>query len=250
MNQATLKCLQVTKTYGGLVALDSVNLEVQAGEVFGIIGPNGAGKTTLFDVISGVSTTSSGTLTFEGRDITRLPASQIAVIGLQRTFQTPVTFSDLSVRDNVMVGGYFGGNDQIARNSDLRAQKIEDVLKLCGLQDVGSKMAGQLPVIGRKQLMIATALVSEPTLLMLDEPMGGLNAEEREFILKLLGDLNRSGMTLLIIEHVMSALLSIADRLLILDYGKVIFEGPAKEALEDPKVVQAYFGAEAEILRS
>ena len=111
-------------------------------------------------------------------------------------------------------------------------------------------MAGQLPVIGRKQLMIATALVSEPTLLMLDEPMGGLNAEEREFILKLLGDLNRSGMTLLIIEHVMSALLSIADRLLILDYGKVIFEGPAKEALEDPKVVQAYFGAEAEMLRS
>ena len=111
-------------------------------------------------------------------------------------------------------------------------------------------MAGQLPVIGRKQLMIATALISDPKLLMLDEPMGGLNAEERQFILKLLRDLNRSGMTLLIIEHVMSALLSIADRLLILDYGKVIFEGPAKELSMIQKSWRANFGTEAEILRS
>jgi len=250
MDDPTLKCSEVTKTYGGLVALDSVDLEVHTGEIFGIIGPNGAGKTTLFDVISGVSTTSSGTLVFEGRDITRLPASRIATSGLQRTFQTPVTFPDLSVRDNVLVGGYFGGNNSVAHDSELRTEKIEEVLGLCGLEDVGSKIAGQLPVIGRKQLMIATALVSDPKLLMLDEPMGGLNAEERQFILDLLRDLNSSGMTLLIIEHVMSALLSIADKLLILDYGRVIFDGRAKEALEDAKVVQAYLGVEAESLRN
>ena len=250
MDDPTLKCSEVTKTYGGLVALDSVDLEVHTGEIFGIIGPNGAGKTTLFDVISGVSTTSSGTLVFEGRDITRLPASRIATSGLQRTFQTPVTFPDLSVRDNVLVGGYFGGNNSVAHDSELRTEKIEEVLGLCGLEDVGSKIAGQLPVIGRKQLMIATALVSDPKLLMLDEPMGGLNAEERQFILDLLRDLNSSGMTLLIIEHVMSALLSIADKLLILDYGRVIFDGRAKEALEDAKVVQAYLGVQAESLRN
>ena len=250
MDDPTLKCSEVTKAYGGLVALDRVDLEVYAGEIFGIIGPNGAGKTTLFDVISGVSTTSSGTLVFEGRDITRLPASRIATSGLQRTFQTPVTFPDLSVRDNVLVGGYFGGNNSVAHDSELRTEKIEEVLGLCGLEDVGSKIAGQLPVIGRKQLMIATALVSDPKLLMLDEPMGGLNAEERQFILDLLRDLNSSGMTLLIIEHVMSALLSIADKLLILDYGRVIFDGRAKEALEDAKVVQAYLGVEAESLRN
>ena len=250
MNEFILKCVDVTKSYGGLVALDRVSFEVSAHEVFGVIGPNGAGKTTLFDVISGVSTADTGSMNFRGREIGRLGAADIAQSGLLRTFQTPVTFPDLTVRENILVGAYFGGNRESADNPAFRSEKINQVLDFCGLGNVSSQIAGQMPILARKQLMIATALVADPKLLMLDEPIGGLNRQEQGLIIGLLKDLNAAGITLLIIEHVMSALLAIANRLLILDYGKVIFDGIAADAINDENVLQAYLGTEAEAFRT
>ncbi len=249
MNQPpVLECRSVSKRFGGLDALDGVNFRVAEGQVYGVIGPNGAGKTTLFDVISGVASPSSGTIHFLGRDITRASAPEIARLGLQRTFQTPVSFHDMSVRDNVVVGAMFGGQDRIGGGEQALQSHVEQVIEFCQLTEVRALRAGPLAVLHRKQLMIASALAAKPRLLMLDEPIGGLNHDERELMLGVLRRINELGMSLLIIEHVMSALMQIAREVLILDQGKVIFEGSPGEAVKNPEVVRVYLGAEADRL--
>ncbi len=244
-----LECRAVGKSYGGLNALDEVSFGVADGQVFGVIGPNGAGKTTLFDVISGVSSATGGEIYFLERDITRLPADAIARLGLQRTFQTPVSFPSMSVRENIVIGATFAGRSRIEGTRRALDDLVDEVVDLCQLSQVANVRAGPLAILLRKQLMIATALAARPTLLMLDEPIGGLNNDEREQMLALLRRINATGMGLLIIEHVMSALLQIAEQVLILDHGKAIFQGTPNAALNNAEVVSIYLGADADRLR-
>ena len=249
MNAPTiLECRRVGKSYGGLDALDEVSFEVAEGQIFGVIGPNGAGKTTLFDVISGVSKASRGAVLFQERDITRMPADAIARLGLQRTFQTPVSFPNMSVRGNIAVGAIFAGRSRIERGNAALESHVDEVVDLCGLSAVATAPAGPLAILLRKQLMIATALAAKPSLLMLDEPMGGLNNDERERMHALLRRINAAGIGLLIIEHVMGALLRIAEQVLILDHGKSIFQGTPGETLNDPDAVNVYLGTDADRL--
>ena len=249
MNAPTiLECRRVGKSYGGLDALDEVSFGVAEGQIFGVIGPNGAGKTTLFDVISGVSRASRGEVLFQGRDITRMPADAIARLGLQRTFQTPVSFPNMSVRGNIAVGAAFAGRSRIEGGNAALEAHVDEVVDLCGLSAVAPAPAGPLAILLRKQLMIATALATKPSLLMLDEPMGGLNNDERERMHALLRRINAAGIALLIIEHVMGALLRIAEQVLILDHGKAIFQGTPDETLKDPDAVNVYLGADADHL--
>ena len=244
-----LECRAVGKSYGGLNALDGISFDVHDSQVFGVIGPNGAGKTTLFDVISGVSSATGGAIHFLGRDITQLPADGIARLGLQRTFQTPVSFPAMSVRENVEVGAAFAGRPRIESGARPLDAHVGKVLDLCHLTELASTRAGPLAILLRKQLMIATALAAQPRLLMLDEPMGGLNNDEREQMLDLLRRINATGIGLLIIEHVMSALLKIAEQVLILDHGNAIFQGTPSETLNNADVVSVYLGADADRLR-
>ncbi|MCE2482201.1 MAG: ABC transporter ATP-binding protein [Alphaproteobacteria bacterium] len=249
MNAPTiLECRRVGKSYGGLDALDEVSFAVAEGQIFGVIGPNGAGKTTLFDVISGVSRASRGEVLFQDRDITRMPADAIARLGLQRTFQTPVSFPSMSVRGNIAVGAIFAGRSRIEGGNAALEGHVDEVADLCGLSAVATAPAGPLAILLRKQLMIATALAAKPSLLMLDEPMGGLNNDERERMHALLRRINAAGIGLLIIEHVMGALLRIAEQVLILDHGKTIFQGTPGETLKDPEAVNVYLGADTDHL--
>ena len=249
MNAPTiLECRRVGKSYGGLDALDEVSFAVAEGQIFGVIGPNGAGKTTLFDVISGVSRASRGDVLFQDRDITRMPADAIARLGLQRTFQTPVSFPGMSVRRNIAVGAIFAGRSRIEGGNAALEGHVDEVVDLCGLSAVATAPAGPLAILLRKQLMIATALAAKPSLLMLDEPMGGLNNDERERMHALLRRINAAGIGLLIIEHVMGALLRIAEQVLILDHGKTIFQGTPGETLKDPDAVNVYLGADTDRL--
>ena len=249
MNAPTLlECRRVGKSYGGLDALDEVSFAVAEGQIFGVIGPNGAGKTTLFDVISGVSRASRGEVLFQDRDITRMPADAIARLGLQRTFQTPVSFPSMSVRGNIAVGAIFAGRSRIEGGNAALEGHVDEVVDLCGLSAVATAPAGPLAILLRKQLMIATALAAKPSLLMLDEPMGGLNNDERERMHALLRRINAAGIGLLIIEHVMGALLRIAEQVLILDHGKTIFQGTPGETLKDPDAVNVYLGADTDHL--
>lgn len=241
-----LDCRSVTKRYGGLTAVDSVSFSVGRAEVFGVIGPNGAGKTTLFDVISGVSSASGGEIVFCGRDVTRLSTSKIACLGLQRTFQIPMAFGDLTVRENVQVGALFAGRRPRAGLSGDLPTGVCDILTSCRLDHLAGVRAGPLPVLMRKRLMVATALAARPSLLMLDEPMGGLNHDERAEMLDLLRDLNRMGLSLLLIEHVLTALLQVAQRVMVLDQGRSIFEGSPQEAVRDPEALRVYLGQEAD----
>ena len=240
MNAPTiLECRRVGKSYGGLDALDEVSFAVAEGQIFGVIGPNGAGKTTLFDVISGVSRASRGEVLFQDRDITRMPADAIARLGLQRTFQTPVSFPSMSVRGNVAVGAIFAGRSRIEGGNAALEGHVDEVVDLCGLSAVATAPAGPLAILLRKQLMIATALAAKPSL---------LNNDERERMHALLRRINAAGIGLLIIEHVMGALLRIAEQVLILDHGKTIFQGTPDETLKDPDAVNVYLGADTDHL--
>lgn len=246
-HETVLDCRSVTKRYGGLTAVDSVSFSVRPGEILGVIGPNGAGKTSLFDVISGVSPATEGEIVFRDRHITRLAASDIACLGLQRTFQTPVSFPDLSVRENVCVGAAFAGRHGRDSLADGFPTGIEEILAFCRLPHLADSRAGPLPVLQRKRLMLATALATRPLLLLLDEPMGGLNHEERMEMLDLLRAVNAMGLGMLIIEHVLTALLQLAQRVIVLDQGRVIFEGGPQEAVRNPDAVRVYLGWETAV---
>jgi branched-chain amino acid transport system ATP-binding protein len=239
-----LECKNVSKSYGGLLAVDSLSFAVERGEIFAIIGPNGAGKTTLFDVVSGLSRATAGAIVFDGDEIHNLHPHEICRHGVARTFQTTVSFVSQTVLENVLVGSSFG-----RRNGDsglrFRPDAIEAALAaldVCDLLDKRSVPAAMLPVGDRKRLMLATALATEPALLMLDEPVGGLNARERGQMVELIRRINGSGMTILMIEHVVKAVQALASRMLVLHHGRKIAEGPPGEVLRDARVVEVYLG--------
>jgi branched-chain amino acid transport system ATP-binding protein len=229
----------VTKRFGGLTAVRAVSLEVRAGDLLGIIGPNGAGKTTLFNVIAGYYRADEGRVTFDGRDVTGLPAHAISRLGLTRTFQIMKPFGNLSVADNVMIGAL----TRLPRVRDARVE-AERVIALCGLGSHAPARARALPVGLRKRLEVARALATRPRLLLLDEVMAGLNPSELAGIIDLVRRVHAEGVTLIVIEHVMAAMMRLARRIVMLHHGEKIAEGTPEEIARDRRVIDAYLGDE------
>jgi len=229
----------VTKRFGGLTAVRAVSLEVRAGDLLGIIGPNGAGKTTLFNVISGYYRPEEGRVRFDGHDVTGLPAHEISRLGLTRTFQIVKPFGRLSVADNVMIGAL----TRVPRVRDARIE-AERVVALCGLGPHGHARARALPIALRKRLEVARALATRPRLLLLDEVMAGLNPAELGGIVELVRRVHAEGVTLIVIEHIMAAMMRLAQRIVMLHHGEKIAEGTPEAIAHDRRVIDAYLGDE------
>ena len=232
-----LETKNVSKSFGRIQALSNVDLKVERGEVFGIAGPNGAGKSTLFNVIAGAFPPTAGRITFDGHDITKLPAHRICHLGLARTFQIPQTFQTLSVYDNIRVGATFGGSHRKIE------ALVEETIDFLSLTNVARVPASNLDLYTTKLVMMAAALATGSKLLMLDEPLAGLSGVEIEDYLKTVRHVNQDGgITVIMIEHILDSLIEISNRMLILNNGQVIYTGDPEGIRTDAQVVEVYLG--------
>ncbi|XXX42214.1 ABC transporter ATP-binding protein [Sorangium sp. So ce119] len=229
----------VSKRFGGLQALSDVAFGVEDGEIVGLIGPNGAGKTTLFNVVSGVNAPEKGRIVFRGQDITGRPPYRVAQLGLARTFQIVRPLHDLTVRENVILGACYG-RERHGRGAAARV--ADEVLALVGLGERAAQLAGSLNVAQKKRLEMARALAARPYLLLLDEVLAGLNPAEVARMIDMIRHIRGQGVTILMIEHLMQAMMSLSDRIVVLDHGKLIAAGEPREVAADPKVIEAYLG--------
>jgi len=229
----------VSKNFAGLQAVKDVNFEIQEGEIVGLIGPNGAGKTTLFNLISGFIRPDKGGIFFKEKDLRGRKPHEICRLGLTRTFQIVQPFKNLTIFENVLIGALN------RLNSFAKAISItHEIIDLVGFARAQKRYGIDLNIVESKKLEIAKALSTEPTLLLLDEIMAGLNPTEVQQVIDLLMKLNRNGITLLVIEHNMRAIMSISHRLIVLNYGIKIYEGSPEKALKDSGVIDAYLGEE------
>jgi branched-chain amino acid transport system ATP-binding protein len=231
----------VTKRFGGLTALDGVSMRVEAGEIVGVIGPNGSGKTTLFATVSGFLKPDGGRITFQGQSIVGLRPSRANALGLARTFQIVQPFAGISVRDNVVIGALGGGRERLAT----ARRAADQVLELVGLIAKGGQLAGNLTLADQKRLELARALATRPRLVLLDEIMAGLTPAEVDQAIDLLRRIRAEGVTLVVVEHLIRAVLALAGRMYVLHHGSLIAEGRPDEVIHRPEVVDAYFGKAA-----
>ena len=229
----------VTKRFGGLQALTDVTFDLPEGQILGLIGPNGAGKTTLFNVINGVYPPESGRVIFRGEDITGKPPYEAAHRGLARAFQVVRPLTELTVRENVMVGACYGRE---GFSLAAAARVADEVLERVGLGEKADQTAGSLNVAQKKRLELARTLAARPYLLLLDEVLAGLNPSEIGPMLETIRQIRDDGVTILMIEHVMQAVMNISDKILVLDYGVTLAYGAPQEVANDPQVIEAYLG--------
>jgi branched-chain amino acid transport system ATP-binding protein len=248
-----LKIESLTKQFGGLVAVNDVSVHFERGAINAIIGPNGAGKTTFFNLISGAYQPSSGRIVFNGKDVTGLRADQVARLGISRTFQTTTLFDSASVLDNLIVGHRLRtkstlldvvlGTRRLRDEERICREKAREALNFVGLSHLESRIAADISQEERKRVAFALALSTEPTLLLLDEPAGGVNPEETEGLATLIQKMAKSGLTICLIEHKMDMIMNLADKILVLNYGEKIAEGTPSQIRANPVVIEAYLGS-------
>ncbi len=243
----------VVKRFGGLVAVNKMDFAMEAGRIYSIIGPNGAGKTTFFNTISGLYKPEEGSILFDGRQIARMAPEKITVHHMARTFQNIRLFGGMTVVENIMVGAYTRlkqnalqavlGTKAFRREEDEAEKKAERLMEYVGLRGVGNELASSLPYGAQRRVEIARALASDPRLLLLDEPTAGMNPSESEDAMRLFRRLrDELGITILLIEHDMKVVMSISERITVMDHGEKIAEGVPKEISENPQVIEAYLG--------
>lgn len=234
---ALLEIRNVTMKFGSLMANNNVSFDVEEGSIVGLIGPNGAGKTTLFNCISGYYTPTSGSIFLEGKEITRSSANEIARLGAVRTFQVVHPLKDMTVLDNTLIGAFLRtGNTEEASGIAM------ECIRRCHLEELAHRKAGALTIGQKKRLEVTRALATSPKILMLDEAMAGLTSTEVKASVELIKSIRDQGITLLVVEHIMEAIMPIADKVVVLDGGEKIAEGPPREIIHDEKVITAYFG--------
>jgi len=237
-----LKIEGLNKNFGGLAAVNNLDLEVQQGEIVGLIGPNGSGKTTTLNLLTGFHKPDWGKIIYEGKDITGLPRYQVCREGVARTFQLVKPFLEFSALENVMVGRAFGGKEP-SKSLKVAATESEEYLDRVGLLDKAKVRAKDLTLMQRKRLELARALAANPRLLLLDELMAGLNHAEAEDAMVLIKQLkDELNLTIIIVEHIVKAILGLSDRVIVLNMGQKIADGPPQKVIHDPMVVEVYLG--------
>jgi len=250
---ALLEILQVSKAFGGVQAVNGVSLDVQKGEILSVIGPNGAGKTTLLNMISGFYHPDSGRIALEGRDVTSLAPNRIAERGVARTFQNIALFKGMTVLDNLMLGRHVRMRSGVLRSfvywgfaqreEVAHRKRVEDLIDFLKIQDLRRRPTGSLAYGLQKRVELGRALALDPSLLLLDEPMGGCNHEEKEDMARFILDVNEEWrVTIILIEHDMGVVMDISDRVAVLDMGAKIAEGAPEEVRANPLVIRAYLG--------
>lgn len=234
---ALLEVQGITKRFGGLVAVHNLSLAVEPGQIMGLIGPNGAGKTTAFNLIAGFYKPDSGQVLFNGRDLTKLRPDQICKLGLTRTFQVVRPFAGISVRDNVMIGAYARTN-----HAGEARDRADQALEALGMRALADRLASGLPIAVRKRLEIARALATEPKVLLLDEAMAGLRPAETDEVIGMVRRIGERGIAILLVEHVMKVVMSLAERVVVLHHGEQIAAAAPAEIVKNRQVIDAYLG--------
>ncbi len=251
-----LETQKLTKFFGGLAAVNEVDIEVAQSEILGLIGPNGAGKSTFFDLVSGFHPVTGGTIHFEGADITGLKAHKVAALGIGRAFQAATLFMELSVFDNVFNGFHrhyreplwkaFFHSAGVRKEEQVTRRRVEEIIDFMGLTDYADRKARNLPHGHQKILGVCIAMATQPKLLLLDEPLTGMHPEETAVMMSVVRKIRDSGITIVIVEHNMEAVMRLCDRIVVLNQGRKLVEGTPAEIARNPEVIEAYLGSDEE----